>query len=240
MNSEGAIKVKWLPNNAQELDITPLELFIPKAYVLEGVHDLGFIEIYVPNEFVSRKDLLDCNDDTSVIGKVSVGYGNFLINGKVLSVNHDRVLMQAPSEPGCSGSPLFNNNKKLVALVHGVSKHRGQSTYSNGIHDEISSILYADVVHIGMEFFCVPSSFYKELNDAENIPLEIAKYPNKMIGEFEDVKIHCERLLKPENAGKTLNDVMREFANEIWSNEQTSTENHLILIEDWNIISLDN
>jgi hypothetical protein len=104
------VALKWASSNIHP--ITPLELFIPKTYVSAGINDMGCFEINMPVAFKVERHPIQFNGGTSNIGKVAVGYGLYLIQGDILSVFEEkRMLIQAPSTGGCSGTPLFDNKK---------------------------------------------------------------------------------------------------------------------------------
>jgi transcriptional regulator of acetoin/glycerol metabolism len=68
--------------------------------------------------------------------------GHVFVCGKLvhLDTNCHCLWIQAISAPGCSGCPLFDNHKQLMALVHGSSKHRHHKTKI----DCISGTVYCD------------------------------------------------------------------------------------------------
>jgi hypothetical protein len=79
---------------------------------------------------------------TLELGNVVTGHGSVLVSGKLvhLDTNCHRLWIQAMSAPGSSGCPLFDNQKQLVALVHGSSKHCHHKTKI----ERISGTVYGD------------------------------------------------------------------------------------------------
>jgi hypothetical protein len=220
--------VKW--DNSIRVQITPSKLFIPKTYVSEGINDFGCIEIKETTPLqqmdFSREKLKMISKKviTSIVGKVVVGHGLFFIRGTVLSVitNKERMLIQAPSIPGCSGSPLFNNEKNIVALLHGVSKHRGKQGHSNGaeIQDDFSINVYADHVHAKIQLHCVREEFYNELFKAENIPLEISQRADQSLSSHRfDTEGCYYRIIENVERDISLNQIMQVLSEEVWNIE---------------------
>eukprot|EP00980_Cylindrotheca_fusiformis_P014574 scaffold3933_cov98-Cylindrotheca_fusiformis.AAC.2 len=163
------------------ITVTAKKLFLDERYVKCGSHDIGLLEVSLDND--ERSGLYEHNlgivSGNVELGNVLVGQGHVYLRGQLVHHNPEtsQVMIQAISVPGCSGCPLFQNDKKLVAFVHGKSKHRHHS--NSDIH-EPSNAVFADVF-LDFQFREVKGSgkIQKLLQEAEGLTPEEAEKPNE-------------------------------------------------------------
>jgi hypothetical protein len=212
-------------------------LYLPKAYVLDGTHDVACsqLELTDTRDDLSRDPFsstpLSLTKVQSQIGKMVVGHGGVYLKGSIVySANKaNRLVVDTPSIPGCSGCPLFDADRNLVGLVHGASKHRGKHSNANGKFNDMSHVVYADsLLQTTMHF--LPEGFYHYLYCAEDVPLEAID--NDGSATFAEVKAKGANLeslrqiatyLQGENEDQfdemTLNTLMTMLHDTIWSEE---------------------
>jgi hypothetical protein len=99
-------------------------IYIPKVYVRKGSSDVGVAKVNVtdfdPSAAGGMWDDFSIGGTEDFVGKTVVGHGLVFLSGRVLSYPNTqqktRIMIGTPSLPGCSGCPLFDNNRNLVAL----------------------------------------------------------------------------------------------------------------------------
>ena len=111
------------------------KMYLPKSYVMDGTVDIGIVGVAIPGLQagivqipVAKKN--DC------VGKVVVGKGYALLRGETVGALEDnttRMLVDAISIEGCSGTPMFDNTPQLALALHGYSKHRTHRYKSGGL-----------------------------------------------------------------------------------------------------------
>ena len=149
-----------------------LKFFFRAEYITEGTDDIAFISTSFNSED---------SEDIDSFEAVSLGieqcdafatdfYGRtFDVRFKshaFLNSQGRRVGLAAPSKPGCSGAPLFSDDGKLLALLHGATKHRCKMKHSPSNHghhgartsddmDDMSTFVYVDMVQgvTGVKFW---------------------------------------------------------------------------------------
>lgn len=163
------------------ITVTAKKLFLDERYVKVGSHDIGLLEIALDNDEHSGlyEHNLEIVSGYVEMGNVLVGQGHVYLRGQMVHHNPEttRVMIQAISAPGCSGCPLFQNDKKLVAFVHGENKHRH---HSNADIHEPSNAVFADVF-LAFQFREVKENgkIQKLLQVAEALTPEEAEKPNE-------------------------------------------------------------
>ena len=171
------VDLKWaMPvgrNNAQTDIILNLmaadrSLYLPDEYIWSGKSDIGMFLINNRRLELGFTAGLVCGDGQT--GEVVVGHTtNLFIRGIVARNNGGRLLVTSPSEGGCSGCPLFDKHGRLMAFVHGETKHRiGLQRDAIGP----SSFVYCDDMS-GIEFKFVPDCYHNILQKTENASIEL-------------------------------------------------------------------
>jgi len=116
-------------------------IFLSKEYIQKGTVDVGLMEIKEIKSTNFKTEAVPLQEQ-SPTGDILVGFNTIrLVKGTCVSVNESsnrRLLIHGMSAGGASGSPLFNNDGTLCAILHGESKHGG------GGHDDPSSHVYGD------------------------------------------------------------------------------------------------
>ncbi|KAL7570088.1 hypothetical protein ACA910_017119 [Epithemia clementina (nom. ined.)] len=155
--------------------VTVKEWFFPKEYVLSGLQDIGVAPIQSvsqPHELFQLA--VAKNAGASLYGKSSM----FKISGQVLSEGDEdgRVLIQAVSKLGASGTPLVTEDGNIFAVLHGADKH-GRQRHNLG---EASFYVYGDQV-TGCSLHKVKcSEEVRELiYQCEDLNSEVATNPEK-------------------------------------------------------------
>jgi transcriptional regulator of acetoin/glycerol metabolism len=137
---------------------------------------------------------------TLELGNLVTGHGHVFVCGKLvhLDTNRHRLWIQAISAPGCSGCPLFDNDKQLVTLVHGSSKHRHHKTKIELTSDSV----YCDAtLGSGHKFQAVKDNMLGFLKMAEELTEEEARNSQMSIDSdncrdvtknlYEKMKVSC-------------------------------------------------
>ena len=110
--------------------------------------------------------------------------------------------IQAPSAPGCSGSPLFSNEEKIVAILHGSGKHRGKH---NATSDGMSPHVFGDTFD-KVELRRV-DALHKQISDCEN------KTKAELLSMAEDIPEDIAAnpgIDIPEGSLKELREIFKE------------------------------
>jgi hypothetical protein len=150
-------------------------VFPDKRYIASGTHDIGLARLEIQDLNKNSLQLVDVTvSEKTVLGHVVTGVARVLVRGTVVyneEVSSPRVLIAAISAPGCIGCPLFDSQQRLVALVHGNSKHR----HGNSIEDASSSVYGDACCFDSFEFKKVKPHFTNCLKDTENWSEEDAR-----------------------------------------------------------------
>lgn len=197
------------------------KILIPKEYVQHGSNDVGIAKFKnCSKERIAGQWLELSLSREKLVGKTVVGHGSVFLRGPVLS-NENRIMIDTPSVSGCSGCPLFDNDSKLAALVHGGVKHRGGRTlHSSGI-DDVTAYVFADRAS---DITCclVDADHYAILQLAECIPPELASkpddneaYSNEQCEQVKNFKISV-------GVADNLNEAMDLLRGIIWKEETES------------------
>ena len=147
-------------------------LILHLDYVSKGSRDYGFLELKsMATELTSgHLSMIPLTLRSPEVGTSVVARGNVFLRGTVTGViETSRFSVLAHSIPGSSGAPIFNNNRELVGVVHGSSKHKG---HAYGMSDDDAAVVYADVIVV---------------NDAANPLHEIAKEDFELLSKAEEV-----------------------------------------------------
>ena len=159
--------------------VSAKKLFLDERYVKCGSHDIGLLEVSLDNAEQLYEHNLDIVSENVEMGNVLVGQGHVYVRGQMVHYNPEttRVMIRAISAPGCSGCPLFQNDKKLVAFVHGETKHRH---HSNTDIRKTSNAVFADVF-LAFQFREVKASgqIQNLLREAEFLTPEEAEEPDE-------------------------------------------------------------
>ena len=220
----GTYSIKWSVYQHEDLftKVTFDRIHIPKEYVLHGSKDVGIARVkgkhfleHLPNQSKWLQVLLGGGE---LVGKTVVGHGRVFLRGSVLSYpNENRIMINTPSISGCSGCPLIDGNKNLVAFVHGGVKHRGGRVLHNhnGGTDNVTGYVYADCV-ADATFFLVDPNFYGILQIAECIADPLASQPTDETAYEEHASPEL-RQVAPK--ARTLEESMEALCRKIWSGD---------------------
>jgi hypothetical protein len=131
------------------------ELYVTQEYVRSGTLDVGLAKVEFVGKDIARmmKRKLVTIEHCDV-GRTAVGRGRVHVGGRCVHEESMRVMIHAPSPPGCNGTPLFTNTMGLSLIVHGESKHRRHSYI--GV-EGASHFVYADCLD-KCSFYLVPNS----------------------------------------------------------------------------------
>lgn len=149
LEEKSKVRLEWTAlGGIQTFQATVRELYLDERYIKCGSHDIGCVKVELAADkgcLLRNFDLAFVSGSNSVeMGKVVLGLGHVYLRGHLVHMNaNNRVMVQAISAPGCSGCPLFQHDKTLVAFVHGSSKHR-HSVVAD-IHNPSNSV-FADVL----------------------------------------------------------------------------------------------
>jgi hypothetical protein len=214
----GTYSIRW---SMHREDLFPKvkfdQVYIPEDYVRRGSNDVGIAKItdvhHTPYRLVSDGRREFSMNDRELAGKTVVGHGRVFLRGSVLSYPEEqRIMIGTPSMPGCSGCPLFDNRKNLVAFVHGGVKHRGGRVLHTGGTDDATGYLYADSPDL-VTFRAVASQSYSFLKIAEDIDSELASRPTDAALYL---KLASTGLKKAAPDASTLDEAMVELHRQIW------------------------
>lgn len=148
-------------------------LILHLDYVSNGSHDYGFLELKsMANEINSQRLTTDSLSlGSPEVGTSVVARGKVFLRGTVTGIiETSRFSVLAHSIPGSSGAPIFNNDRQLVGVVHGGSKHKGQA---HGTGDDDAAVVYADVIEDN-SLHEIVEEHLELLSKAEEVPLEVA------------------------------------------------------------------
>jgi hypothetical protein len=210
----GTYSIRWSMHSE---DLFPKvefdQVYIPEDYVRRGSNDVGIAKItdahLTPQDGWREFSM----NDRELAGKTVVGHGRVFLRGSVLSYPEEqRIMIGTPSMPGCSGCPLFDNRKNLVAFVHGGVKHRGGRVLHTGGTDDATGYLYADSPDL-VTFRAVASQSYSFLKIAEDIDSELASRPTDAALYL---KLASTGLKKAAPDASTLDEAMVELHRQIW------------------------
>lgn len=223
--------------------VEPTNLYIPENYVLHEKNDIGLLEIKSTTEDgfgTNAKQRFQC--DKPEIGQSAVSRGKVFLRGIVTSlIDRDtRFSVMGHSVCGSSGSPIFNNQKCLIGVVHGVSKQRGRHSASQ-LRDD-TAIVYCDAFVITSEseaddnnlsFLKVPEDGYENLRLAESLPESGYNFPESrdenenMTDTIPDLHTLKDNLNLKYIANSQ--DLMKKLAESLWTSH--AKENPLELKE---------
>jgi hypothetical protein len=242
MGENRVVKLEWVKNNNElEVKMKVTAIYITKEYVKGGTHDIGLAEVtFCAPAAVNGVDgvevnLLHCDE---IVGRRVVGHGqHFYAEGRCIYVSNSmRVMIQAPSVPGCSGCPLFDFDENLCLILHGDLKQRGREKQRGhsaaGGDFDTSSRVYADVLK-GREFFKVPSDprLCEALRKAEDVDLawiedsaKAHKWKASMAFSLFRDNGDSPWPTAFENYQKSIqlisvDDIMKELSGELWPEE---------------------
>ena len=181
-------------------------LVLHKDYISRGSHDYGFMELKSLSEescpFVGMKPLYL---RSPTVGHCVVAHGMVYLRGEVTGGGTPpRFSVLAHSIPGSSGAPIFSNDRYLVGVVHGSSKHKG---HSNGNNEDDATVVYADTLQVTEGLYRISEGHWRWLRMAEEVPPEVAS-------ETEGLsRIETQR---DENGVDVEVEVETEFTQELW------------------------
>ena len=178
-------------------------LILHKDYISNGSHDYGFMELKSFSQescpFAMKTKRLSLRSPT--VGESVVARGRVYLRGMVTSHvgTSPRFSVLVHSIPaGSSGAPIFSNDRQMVGVVHGSSKHRG---HAKGNSDDDAAVVYADAIEVTKVLFEISDDHWNLLSMAEEVPPEVASGKKKLSriettkdesGEEEKVEVQTE------------------------------------------------
>ena len=210
-----------LHNQSQQVLTAQVDKFyLPRSYVEKAKADIAVFSLRGVNTSKDPK-MVEFKFDFPEVGKGAVAHGGTFLRGTVTMIQEWNLFtVLAHSVPGSSGSPLFDERKLLVGLVHGSSKHRGKHASRE---NEDSSVVYCYSLR-DCELFPArwDESTQRRLEWAEDVPLGLAN-GSQHLSDFLGTDIEgkgVEQLAKSIDytidEDSSLDGLMEKLAETIW------------------------
>ena len=140
------------------------------------------------------------------VGHCVVAHGMVYLRGEVTGGGTPpRFSVLAHSIPGSSGAPIFSNDRYLVGVVHGSSKHKG---HSNGNNEDDATVVYADTLQVTDGLYRISEGHWRWLLMAEEVPPEVASGTEQGLSRIETQR--------DENGAEVQVEVETESAHLLW------------------------
>ena len=210
-------KISFVANDMEfrvsDEETFPLKIFIEDCYVRNGNRDCGGFRFkfngnspdIVDNLVVSQAHAFD----TEFHGRSD----DVKFRSNAVSVlEGDRVRLSAHSKFGCSGTPMFSSTGELLSVLHGETKHRARRHSGTLSPNDMSSLVYVDMVKDMGELKLWEHKFFSCIRKMEFLSEEELENPTKKLykpqGNVQDEEVDAFQVLM-QSAGK-----VRKYASD--------------------------
>lgn len=143
------VRCKGAGTGGKQLDLQGVG-YVPKRYIFEGAADVGLILLESCDVNVYKTSRAVLTEGGPAPMAFLTGTGAVNVQGCVVqddAAATGRLLVHATTIGGTSGTPLVDDDGRIIACVHGDSPHRRHANDSDGVDTESkpSSIVYADM-----------------------------------------------------------------------------------------------